>query len=114
MNSKIKTAFSLIELSIVILIIGILVAGVTQSSRLVRAIKLQTARSITNSSSITAQNTIAKSLIVSYNSAYIGRFGGGYFNGDLGEIIIFSAALKAEELTSIKDYLAKKWGIKVT
>jgi len=40
-------AFSLIELSIVILIIGILVAGVTQSSRLVRQFRLQTARNIT-------------------------------------------------------------------
>ncbi|MFM2200490.1 MAG: hypothetical protein RL769_545, partial [Pseudomonadota bacterium] len=38
-------AFSLIELSIVILIIGILVAGVTQSSRLVNQIRLSTAQS---------------------------------------------------------------------
>ena len=36
-NSK---AFSLIELSIVILIIGILVAGVTSSSRLLKQMKL--------------------------------------------------------------------------
>lgn len=47
-----KQAFSLIELSIVILIIGILVAGVTQSSRLVRQIKLYSAQSITRSSDI--------------------------------------------------------------
>ena len=45
-------AFSLIELSIVILIIGILVAGVTQSSRLIRAMKLQSARSLTLSSPV--------------------------------------------------------------
>lgn len=45
-------AFSLIELSIVILIIGILVAGVTQSSRLVNQIRLSTAQSITRSSEI--------------------------------------------------------------
>ena len=45
-------AFSLIELSIVILIVGILVAGVTQSSRLVNLIKLSTAQSITRSSEI--------------------------------------------------------------
>lgn len=38
------SAFSLIELSIVILIIGILVAGVTQSSRLVREFRLSSAR----------------------------------------------------------------------
>lgn len=51
---KKKSAFSLIELSIVILIIGILVAGVTQSSRLVRQIRLTVAQSMTRSSEITA------------------------------------------------------------
>lgn len=45
-----KKAFSLIELSIVILIIGILVAGVTQSSRLIKQMRLSTAIQITNSS----------------------------------------------------------------
>ncbi len=53
MNQAIKKkAFSLIELSIVILIIGILVAGVTQSSRLVTKMRLQTAQNITNNSPI--------------------------------------------------------------
>jgi len=47
-----KKAFSLIELSIVILIIGILVAGVTQSSRLVRQIRLSTAQQLTRSSEV--------------------------------------------------------------
>jgi prepilin-type N-terminal cleavage/methylation domain-containing protein len=69
---------------------------------------------LNNSSTPTVQNTAVKSLLVSYNTAYIGRFGGGYYNGDIGEIIVFSSALKTDELTSIKDYLAKKWGIKVT
>ncbi|MFM7620751.1 MAG: prepilin-type N-terminal cleavage/methylation domain-containing protein [Alphaproteobacteria bacterium] len=65
-----RQAFSLIELSIVILIIGILVAGVTQSSRLVRQIKLYSAQSITRSSDINsigemvfwAETTLEKSL----------------------------------------------------
>jgi len=53
-------AFSLIELSIVILIIGILVAGVTQSSRLVKQVKLMSARSLTLSSPVpTIKNLIA-------------------------------------------------------
>jgi prepilin-type N-terminal cleavage/methylation domain-containing protein len=43
-------AFSLIELSIVILIVGILVAGVTQSSRLIKRMRLATAQQITASS----------------------------------------------------------------
>ena len=47
-----KNAFSLIELSIVILIIGILVAGVTQSSRLVRQFTLNSARNITQGSPV--------------------------------------------------------------
>lgn len=47
-----KKAFSLIELSIVILIIGILVAGVTQSSRLIRQMALSTARNVTQSSPV--------------------------------------------------------------
>ena len=51
-NHKSFKAFSLIELSIVILIIGILVAGVTQSSRLVKRIRLLTAQNTTNSSPV--------------------------------------------------------------
>ncbi len=49
-----KKAFSLIELSIVILIIGIIIAGITQSSRLIRQFKLSTARSLTQSSAATS------------------------------------------------------------
>lgn len=71
-----KQAFSLIELSIVILIIGILVAGVTQSSRLVRQIKLYSAQSITRSSDINsigdmvfwAETTLDKSMANSQGS----------------------------------------------
>lgn len=52
MHSHNKKAFSLIELSIVILIIGILVAGVTQSSRLVKSFRLKTAQTLTQSSPV--------------------------------------------------------------
>lgn len=47
-----KRAFSLIELSVVILIIGILIAGVTQSSRLISAMKLASAKSLTQSAPV--------------------------------------------------------------
>jgi prepilin-type N-terminal cleavage/methylation domain-containing protein len=47
-----KKAFSLIELSIVILIIGILIAGVTQSSRILTQAKLTTARNLTTSAPV--------------------------------------------------------------
>jgi prepilin-type N-terminal cleavage/methylation domain-containing protein len=50
--TKKSRAFSLIELSIVILIIGILIAGVTQSSRLLRMAKLTTAQTLTKSSPV--------------------------------------------------------------
>jgi prepilin-type N-terminal cleavage/methylation domain-containing protein len=53
-----KKAFSLIELSIVILIIGILVAGVTQSSRLIAQFRLASARSMTNSSPIASMKNL--------------------------------------------------------
>jgi prepilin-type N-terminal cleavage/methylation domain-containing protein len=53
-NKKLRSAFSLIELSIVILIIGILVAGVTQGSRLISQFRLSSARAITQSSPVTS------------------------------------------------------------
>ena len=66
-----------------------------------------------NSSTPSMQNATQNTPLTSNNNAYIGRFV-GYFNGDIGEIIIFSSALNTEELKSITDYLAKKWGIKVS
>lgn len=51
---KIQKAFSLIELSIVLLIIGIILSALTQSSRLVSAFRLNNARTITQSSPITS------------------------------------------------------------
>ena len=47
-----KTAFSLIELSVVVLIIGILIAGITAGSRLVRNSKLASAAQFTKSSDV--------------------------------------------------------------
>ncbi len=52
MQKSSKKAFSLIELSIVILVIGILVAGVTQSSRLLKSFRIQTAQTLTQSSPV--------------------------------------------------------------
>ncbi len=51
---KKNSAFSLIELSVVILIIGILVAGVTQGSRLITSFRLQTAQNLTQGSPVTS------------------------------------------------------------
>lgn len=57
--SKNLKAFSLIELSIVILIIGILIAGVTQSSRLITQFRLSTARTLTQSSPAVSMRNLA-------------------------------------------------------
>ena len=51
-NKLNKGAFSLIELSVVILIIGILILGVTRGSALLTKTKLSSARSLTNSSPV--------------------------------------------------------------
>lgn len=49
---KFQKGFSLIELSIVIIIIGILIAGLSASSSLINKAKLSTAKSLTNSSPV--------------------------------------------------------------
>jgi prepilin-type N-terminal cleavage/methylation domain-containing protein len=48
--NKLNKAFSLIELSIVVLIIGILIAGVTQGSRMVQQARIKTAQNQTTNS----------------------------------------------------------------
>ncbi len=49
---KVKKAFSLIELSVVLLIIGIVIAGVMQSSRVIAQMRINTARALTKSSPV--------------------------------------------------------------
>ncbi len=58
-NKSFFSAFSLIELSIVILIIGTLIAGVTQGSRLVRISKLRTAQNQTSTSPVSSIDGLA-------------------------------------------------------
>ncbi len=55
---KKHSAFSLIELSVVILIIGILIAGVTQGSRLITNFRLQTAQTLTQNSPVISINNL--------------------------------------------------------
>lgn len=58
MKLKVKKAFSLIELSIVLILIGIIIAGITQSTRIIAAYKLQIARSATNSSPVSSMKSL--------------------------------------------------------
>ncbi len=69
-NKKIR-AFSLIELSIVILIVGILIAGVTQSSRLVKQMRLFTAKAMTLSSPVSSIKDLAVWLESSMDQSFI-------------------------------------------
>ena len=60
MNTKIrKKAFSLIELSIVILIVGIIIAGVASSSSLVKKFRLNSAKVLTQSSPVSSIKDLA-------------------------------------------------------
>jgi len=68
---KLKKAFSLIELSIVILISGILVAGVTQSSRLVKQIRLASIKSMTLSSPVSSIKDLAVWLESTMDTSFI-------------------------------------------
>ena len=54
MKQSSNKAFSLIELSIVLLVIGIIVAGITQSSRLINQSKLVNAQTMTQSSPVSS------------------------------------------------------------
>lgn len=65
-----KSAFSLIELSLVILIIGIFVAGVTSGTRMIHQFRLQTAQSLTQSSPVINKG-LALWLETSYNTNLI-------------------------------------------
>lgn len=59
MKTKKNRAFSFIEISIVLIIIGILIAGVTQSSRLIKMSRLQTAQTITQSSPVSGMKGVS-------------------------------------------------------
>ena len=67
---KLKRAFSLIELSIVTLVIGILIAGIMQGTSLYVKMKLATARSITQSSPANGVSDLALWLDTTSEAAF--------------------------------------------
>lgn len=71
-NSSPK-AFSLIELSVVILIIGILISGVTQGSRLIAAHRLSVARTFTQSAPILSIPNLVFWLDATSESAFLNQ-----------------------------------------
>lgn len=72
-SPKSKNAFSLIELSIVLLIIGIIIAGITQSSRLLRAYKISTARTLTQSAPVSSIKNVVLWLDSTAEGAYLNQ-----------------------------------------
>ncbi len=49
--------------------------------------------------------------LISYAGASVGKYSSNFYEGDIGEIIVFARALEASEITAIEAYLAKKWRI---
>lgn len=76
-----KSAFSLIELSIVLLIIGIILAGITQASRIYTAYRLSSARTISQSSAVPSISELA----MWYDATNEASF--DYFEAEDGEYI---------------------------
>jgi len=66
-----KKAFSLVELSIVILIVGMITAGVTSSSSLVRKFKMRSAQSLTRSSIVNGINGLSTWYETSLDESFI-------------------------------------------
>lgn len=48
-----------------------------------------------------------------FNNAAIGKYTNRYYQGNIGEVIIFKKYLKKEDRKSIERYLGEKWGIEV-
>lgn len=48
-----------------------------------------------------------------YNNAHLGHYNGNYYQGNLGEVILFNKFLNTEDRKSVEHYLGKKWGIDV-
>lgn len=85
---KNHSAFSLVELSIVILIIGILVTGITQSSRLVKQFRLSTAQSLTQSSPVASIKNLTLWLETSNEESLVNADGNNEFEDDT-EVVIW-------------------------
>lgn len=66
---KTKLAFSLIELSIVIVVIGILIVGVAQGTLIMRDARIKTARSLTSTSPINSMEGLVLWLDTTYSES---------------------------------------------
>jgi hypothetical protein len=51
-------------------------------------------------------------LLSSYNNSTIGRYINSYYNGDIGEVIMYNAAITSANRILIENYLKQKWGLR--
>lgn len=83
---KTKLAFSLVELSVVIIIIGILVVGVSKGTLIIRDAKLKTARSLTTTSPINSMEGLSFWLDTTYPDIIaIGTVASSYYSNDMSD-----------------------------
>ncbi len=83
-----------------ILIIGIIVAGVTQASRLVREFRLSSAQNLTKSSPVSGIGGLSL-----------------WFDAVSDKVLtntIFDRVLLTEERKAVEQYLGKKWNVKIS
>ena len=74
LKAKSQRAFSLIELSLVILVLVILVIGLTQTRNIINRFQLQTARSLTNSSPVISINGLELWLETTSSESFFGNY----------------------------------------
>lgn len=77
MLSKSKLGFSLIELSVVILVIGILVIGITRGSRIISETKLKSAQSLTNNSPVASISNLILWLETTSDKSFVNNISNG-------------------------------------
>ena len=63
--------------------------------------------------SILSSNSSKKNPLGSYNKGRIAQKQNDYYNGNIGEIIIFDRELIESERYSVTEYLSKKWAIAI-
>jgi prepilin-type N-terminal cleavage/methylation domain-containing protein len=77
MKTRSRLGFSLIELSVVILVIGILIIGITQGSRIMKEAKLKSAKSLTSSSPVASSAGLVLWLETTSEKSFDSNLGDG-------------------------------------
>jgi prepilin-type N-terminal cleavage/methylation domain-containing protein len=68
-------------------------------------------RSLDQTNTNTDLALLSSNLNQSFSLTFGVYYGGYYFQGGIGELIVFSRALSPKEVFNVEDYLSKKWSI---